>query len=569
MGAGLAHSLLMILAFDPVGIWPAALVAIAPLVWAAIRKDAAGTKIGAVRLIAAVWVGCVPLYLFEQGWSVEVSAGGYPLMAMYLALYPALMVWLLRRASERLKGIPIGVLGGVLWTALEVVEGDVMFKGYGWFTSVHPLVDWPPIAACAGVVGVYGTSLLVSIAAASATAMCMGVKRGQHGGLLAAVAAVWLLMGLLGWMHIERHIAERSARVGVVQTNLPQSNKIAPDLRSTMGLWRELERLTVEAGRADPKPDVIVWPETMKPGMALDVVSVRAEREAKVALFPKDRNSTEQPVLTASFADATLELQRRVGIPLLVGEDAYDDLRFEADAEGRLNIKYRHRFNSAFLVEGGTVSARRYDKVRLTPFGEEMPYISAWPWLEAKLLNLAARGMRLDLSSGTELTVFEIPMAGGTAVRLVTPICFEATEWDLCRRMVFDGTERRADVLVNMTNDGWFGDWWRAGRAQHLQIARWRCIELGTPMVRAANTGISCLIDAHGRVDRISAGAEKADWKAGGVLKADVRLSDATTLYVRGGWLSGWVVLVLGGLVCAGMFLPRGNAGRTPASNPA
>ena len=110
-------------------------------------------------------------------------------------------------------------------------------------------------------------------------------------------------------------------------------------------------------------------------------------------------------------------------------------------------------------------------------------------------------------------------------------------------------------MLVNMTNDGWFG-WWRAGRAQHLQIATWRCVELCTPMVRAANTGISCSIDTHGRVTPIKVGPDKADWNVKGSFQAAVELAEGVSIFARGGWITGWVILAGGLVLGIASFLP-------------
>ncbi|MCC6426495.1 MAG: apolipoprotein N-acyltransferase [Phycisphaerales bacterium] len=576
---GFLHGILMALAFDPIGWWPLAIAAIAPLVWAAIRIErampaseltlrAAFGKRAWLKLMLAVWAGCMPMFLFEKAWIFDVSAGGYPLLAGYMALYPALFVLLLVRIVRcgrwGLWGLwgsklPLGISAGILWAGIEFFRGEVLFKGYGWLNIVHPLAQSPWMSAAGAVVGVYGVCLLTACVTASLSAIWCNQRAGVHRAALAAVAIVWVCLSVVGAG--SRSVGDgprRILRIGIVQTNLPQSNKIAPTYESTRALWRDLERLTLEA--AAGKPDMIAWPETMKPGLALDAASVKAERDAAIALFPADKS--KEPVSTASFAEATMQLQKAIGCPLLVGEDAYDKLRFGRHPEGGLKVEYDHRYNSAMLVAEGKVQERRYDKVRLTPFGEEMPYISAWPWLADKLLDLAARGMRLDLSSGRELTVFSVPLPDGSPARFVTPICFEATQMDLCRHMVFDGSTRRADVMINMTNDGWFG-WWKAGRSQHLQIARWRAIELETPVIRAANTGISCIIDADGRVRRISAGAEGVDWNQAGVLVDDVVLPTAVTPFVRGGWILGWVVLAGAGALVLISLIPRRSPSRT------
>ncbi|HRJ49808.1 MAG TPA: apolipoprotein N-acyltransferase [Phycisphaerales bacterium] len=565
-GAGLSHSALLLAVFDPIGLWPLALIAIAPLAWAASRPRPEGMS--PLAEFAALWLGAMPFFLLQQAWVIDVSVAGYPFMAAYLSLYAPTAVVIMRRTQAVLPPWAVGISHGMLWTALEVFRGDVAFKGYAWFNVAHPIAESPALAAAAAVTGVYGITLLVSIIGGSAGVCLARGDRAANTAVAAAAAVAWGVLAVSGWKATPEPDPRREAfiRVGIVQTNLPQSNKVSPDLDTTLDLWRDLERYTLAAASSTPAPDLIVWPETMKPGMALDQHSVEAERRAGVALFPADPGSSRPPIATADFADATIELQRRTGIPLLVGEDAYDDLKIIPGPSGRLEVSYARRFNSAFLITQGQVRRERYDKVRLTPFGEEMPYISLWPALQSRLLDLAASGMRLDLSSGSELTVFRVPIAGGRQVRIVTPICFEATESDLCRRMVHDGSTRRADLMVNMTNDGWFG-WWRAGRRQHLLLARWRCIELATPMVRAANTGISCSIDARGRVRPIAIGANATDWNAAGLLLADISMPVSVTPMARGGWVLGWVCLVAGSLQVAFLLIPRPVSNRTRTGN--
>jgi apolipoprotein N-acyltransferase len=125
----------------------------------------------------------------------------------------------------------------------------------------------------------------------------------------------------------------------------------------------------------------------------------------------------------------------------------------------------------------------------------------------------------------------------------------------VCRRLVFDGDERRADLLVNLTNDGWFA---RSigGRENHLLAARWRCVELRTPMIRAANTGISAMIDTDARVeDYLESNTE-------GVLIESNLLSrpGPITLFALTGDLVGWLCLAGTGLITLGSLLPRRTA---------
>lgn len=447
-------------------------------------------------------------------------------------------------------------------------------------------------------------------------------------------------------------LAARARTIAVVQTNVPQDNRAAWRFEQRRADFEQFKALTrdaagvseidgramsaptqaaigalltgkgaappLPAGGAPPTlshegerenkkeednrgPDLIVWPETMFPGLALNDEAVTIERAEKL-LFPGDVPSTV-------FVDELLALQRDVGAPMLVGAVAMEGLRIErtalSDGSASLMPVAEREYNSAFVIDGGRVQPDRYDKVKLTPFGEYMPYISWSDWLEDKLLALGAGGMRFNLSAGRDYRALEAPHrsaptpplpvaetattlsqrtltqgslsqrervgrgetkegeAGASApLRVATPICFEATMPGVCRRLVFEGgwdARRRADVLINMTNDGWFADS-PGGRENHLLAARWRCVELGTPMVRAANTGVSCVIDASGRV------TTSLEMKTDGVMRAVVALpAGGPTLYARTGDVAGWMCLCAAGLMGALTFTRRrGGPGDRP-----
>jgi apolipoprotein N-acyltransferase len=197
------------------------------------------------------------------------------------------------------------------------------------------------------------------------------------------------------------------------------------------------------------------------------------------------------------------------------------------------------------------VDPHRYDKIELTPFGEVLPYLGSWSWLrEWGKDNLGAAGMLFDLTPGMHETVFTLRTAAGAEYHAVTPICFEATRARLCRRLV-----RRAGpgpvVIINLTNDGWFSGFDPA-REQHLLAARWRCIELGVPMVRAANTGVSSAIDPRGRVtDR---GTSAGDYRVDGTMTAEVVMGTHSTIYSHVGDVFGWASMLA---TLAFVALPR------------
>ncbi len=531
---GLAHAGLLLLAFPPVSWWWMSLVAAAPLMWLASLAATRGLRRPKLSFLALM-LGTLPAWAIQNAWMVDVTALGYPVLCLILAFFPALYVSMLRSASRR---IPIAIAAPVLWIAIEFFRGDLFFDGYSWFLLAQPVIDAPWLAAGGAWIGLYGIS---GLCAGVATSVVLFTQRRTKAGI-ALLLSIGVFVGLAAGLAPPGPGASEFV-AGIVQCNVPQNNKLAWKPDQQVEDFKSLADLSRKAAKNDV--DVIVWPETMKPGMTLDAESLAAERSAQ--LIYKLANG--ERMASTEFADATIDLSRELPPPMLVGEDAFDHFRVEHNDKG-IDIKYDQRYNSVFLLRAGDVSPVRYDKVRRTPFGEVMPYISAWPWLEKKLLDLAARGMSLDLSAGKSLTVFDLSMASSPSrvARAVTPICFEVTEASLCRRLIAGERGRRADVFVNVTNDGWFGQS-TLGRIEHLQLARWRCLENATPMVRAANTGLSAAIDASGAI--IQAGVDGQAWaiNSPGVLTARVRLPEPDappTPYARGGWLLPWICLAAG-----------------------
>ncbi|MBL8762141.1 MAG: apolipoprotein N-acyltransferase [Phycisphaerae bacterium] len=509
-------------------------MAATPLVWLAWLAATRGLRRPNLSFLALM-LGTIPAWALQNAWMMDVTPPGYPLLCVILSLFPAIYVSMLRRA---VKWTPLALAAPVLWIGVEFFRGDLFFDGYSWFLLAQPLIDAPWLAAGGAWIGLYGVS---GLCACVATAIVLFIQRRTKAAIVTLGAIVVLIALAAGLAPPGAGTSEFVA--GVVQCNVPQNNKLAWKPDQQVEDFKSLAELSRRAAGNDV--DVVVWPETMKPGLTLDADSLAAERSAQLTY----KLANGERMATTEFADATIALSRELPPPMLIGEDAFDRFRVEHDAAG-IDIKYDHRYNSVFLARAGEVSAARYDKVRRTPFGEVMPYISAWPWLEKKLLDLAARGMSLDLSAGKSLTVFDLPIRSSSArvARAVTPICFEVTEASLCRRMIAGENARRADVFVNLTNDGWFGRS-RVGRIEHLQLARWRCLENATPMVRAANTGLSAAIDAAGQI--ISVGVDGEAWAidAPGVLTARVRLPEPgapPTPYARGGWLVPWICLVAG-----------------------
>ena len=200
------------------------------------------------------------------------------------------------------------------------------------------------------------------------------------------------------------------------------------------------------------------------------------------------------------------------------------------------------------------------------PFGEVIPLLWRWQTLQSWVVHLGAEGMEFELSPGSRYGGIDIPITrpdlGRTSIRAATPICYEATRSDLCRKLVRgDSGGGRAELLINFSNDGWFG-WWDGGRRQHLLCARWRCVELGIPMVRCVNTGVSCQIDQRGQiVDQQLAdksGPPKPNDRSEGFLTASVPLAPSArpTIFELIGLIPAYIVMFTG-IVGAGILWRR------------
>lgn len=231
-----------------------------------------------------------------------------------------------------------------------------------------------------------------------------------------------------------------------------------------------------------------------------------------------------------------MDIGHEFNVALLVGGLTFDDWDRDLNAHDRRN--------SAFFYEaGGLVSGLRYDKIHLVPFGEFMPFKQSFPALYQLLTKFSPYDYDYSLTPGDRehLTVFSVKDC-----RFVAPICFEDIDAWLVARMFRAEEGKRADLIVNLTNDGWF----KANEMpQHLQAAVFRSIENRAPTARSVNTGISGFIDSIGQVhDLLPEGVE-------GVSISQVSLDNRYTLFTRWGeWFSfvcaGWTsVLVVGNVI--------------------
>lgn len=563
-GFGLAYAVLLTLCNAPVNLWWVGLITPLPLVWLAVRPGMAPGRAG-------FWaaIGSSPWWASSHSWAANISSAGVVPLVIYLCLWAMLFVWIGGRVARRWPTLTVLTLP-IVWVGLEFLRGSIVFSGYAWFLAGHPMIDSPGsgLAFPAAFGGAYLVSWLVLLGVCGGAGLRAETVHARGRVMASGALAVWLFWMGLGLTVFGPMLPGQDdspmLSVSVVQSNVPQSNKVAWTFTQRYLDWLDLREQTIEASKGEP--DLIVWPETMFPGFTLDRESRETEDAAEI-IWPIEKTTDPRLAELGNYIGATtianelLITQRQLGVPMLVGATGFKRLEILARPDGGIGYDWEAQHNSVFLLDGGRVMEPRYDKMRLMAFGEVMPYVWRWPWLQQKLLNLGAQGMSFTLTPGRQRAVFAVPLgefaSGRPEARVVSPICFESTMPDVCRSLVYEKGRRRADVMVNPSNDGWFGSS-VAMREHYLRTARWRCVELGTPMIRACNTGISAVIDADGRIvaDALSSPPGARALEAG-ILRAAVRLPDRQTLYGRVGDVFGGSTAVLTGIIVVSGLIGR------------
>ena len=408
-------------------------------------------------------------------------------LSAYLAIYTPLLVAVARTAVHRFK-VPIGVAVPLAWVATEYAKAHVM-TGLAWYFLGHTQYRFVELIQVSDLVGAYGVSFLVALAATS-LALALPTSWLSRCGWWPAdegnpapsvsprqtsttIIATVVLIGLaLGYGTLRRGQAQFTSgpRVALVQGNFTSSLKHDPE--AFANIYRVHRRLTGLA--VQEQPDVIVWPETMFRYPLLEAAEGLDDeqlREVAPRIPPGEWKKTD-------VRDLLGDLAAESGAGLIVGLE-----RFQADRK-QLRV-----FNSAVLVQPGNGLAADYDKLHRVPFGEYIPLAETLPWLH----RLTPFPADFGISAGNSATVFQ-----HGEWHLAPLICFEDTVPHLVRGVVAGARQqkRAPDVLVNLTNDGWFHG--SSELDQHLVTAVFRSVECRTPMVRAVNTGISAIIDGDG-----------------------------------------------------------------------
>ncbi len=328
------------------------------------------------------------------------------------------------------------VMAGLVWVGLEIIRSHVM-TGFPWALLGHTRAYDIRLIQIAHWTGAEGLSfIIVFVNVALSQALLARKNRWQP--LTAAAALVAVVVGIGAWQlsKADTNVGARKIRVAILQGNIDQYQKW--DDQYEASIRSTYENLAVQA--AAEKPDIIIWPESAVPGW-----------------FP---NQEQYRMWVSSVARASR---------------AYNIV-------GAVTSHDHKEYNAAFLIGPDGKTLAEYDKQHMVPFGEYIPFGNFFARWIPYLGQLGA------FDAGDSAVIFKID-----GIRFSPNICYEAMFSSLVKHSLAPG----ADAIVNITNDGWFLD--TGAPEQHYVANIFRAVENRTPVIRAANTGISAIIDAYGR----------------------------------------------------------------------
>ena len=404
------------------------------------------------------------------------------LLIVYMAAYPALVGYLLRRCKPRLA-LSWLLIAPALWGLSEWVR-SWLFTGFPWLALGYSQID-SPLAGLAPILGVFAVGWAVML-----SAVLLLMMMNQHSRLLSLAMGLALLLlwsGTWGLQYLRWTESTGTAmRISMVQGNIDQTQKFKPEIRA-----QTLQRYAQFSIDVLDDSDLIIWPETAIP-MFFGNLDERYIRSLE-------------------------DLAQRSQAEFLAGTPTGD---WESG-----------EFYNAVVQFGRQRSF--YHKRHLLPFGEYLPMRA--------LFNAFHRFVDIPMADFTPgADDQELPIIAGHPVAV--SICFEAAFGHEVRRGL-----PQAQLLVNVSNDAWFGD--SLAAHQHLQIARMRALEMQRPMARSTNTGISALINHHGQIT-----AQGRSFIAE-VLQGALQPRRGTTPYVVLG--DGAIIILLSVSLALGLWLNR------------
>ena len=523
-------SLLQILIFPLPGFYILSWVAFAPLIVALLRAQPAGALEidGSVNLQAAtpgqafllayisgiLWYAGTCYWIYDTmhehgGLSVPAAALALFLFCLYLGLYHGLFGLLLGFAAGPRRDNRLALVSvPFLWVAAELARTRV--TGFPWDLLGTAQVNNISLSRISTWTGVYGISfeiMLVNVAVAAAFL----VPRKKRATLLAAALASAVVLQAGRLVDAPAIPADRAALL--VQENIPVDENWTRDtfertLRELIDLSVKAEAPSSSSSRAiesaQGKADLIVWPESPAPFFANDPL----------------------------FREPVSEMARATHTWVVTG--AIGSTSAKPGGAGASEV-----FNSAALVSPAGDWTARYDKVHLVPFGEYLPFPKLFAFaagLTKEVGEFKAGESRAPLDAGNE--------------RLGIFICYESVFPDEVRQFADNG----AQVFVNISNDGWYGD--SGAYAQHLNQTRMRAIENDRWILSATDTGVTASIDPYGRT------VARLPRKERGVLAAPYALTSVTTFYTRHGDWFAYLCAIISAPALLARFSLRLQAGK-------
>jgi apolipoprotein N-acyltransferase len=451
-------------------------------------------------LVSLYWI-VIPLHTFA-GTPMWVAVGPMLLLVLVEALFIGGTMAAAIFVTRRLR-IPLVVTLPIFWAAVEWLRSFFPI-GFPWNFVGYAAYRNLGLIQFAEITGVYGvTALIVFFNAVVYTVMAAppSANRLKIGSLSALTALMVGVMAFSGLRisQIEHEKYDGSLKVAMVQGDIPQSIKWDPNFRPSS--FKVYVDQTLRAARE--RPDLIIWPEA-----------------SAAFYFQPDDRYPPQLADDAQYRARLLELARAAHTPILFGAPA---LRF-----GATEID---SFNRAYLVSAEGRIVDHYDKIDLAPFAEYVPARELFGFFVHKVVV----GLG-EFVPGQRQTLFEVKGA-----KLAVLICYEGIFPDLSRKAVDHG----ADLLVNITNDAWYGN--SSAPYQLLAMSAMRSVETHTPMVRVANTGISAVIEPDGKI------TARTDLFTRGTEIRTVNWRHGRTIYSRVGDLFAQICfgLMIAGLVIA------------------
>ncbi|MBL4831888.1 MAG: apolipoprotein N-acyltransferase [Aliivibrio sp.] len=470
------------LAFAPYSLWPIALLTPAILLYLLQNQS-----LKTVMTIGFSW----GFGQFSTGISwIHISIdtfGGIPkagslllmfLLVSYLSAFPALFSLLLTKLFPQQSRHKYLIAAPLLWITIDWLRGW-LFTGFPWLWLGYSQID-SPLASFAPVLGVEAITLL-SVLISGSLAYSLLKKQLT---LLVIPLVIALISVSLHWVNWVTPVPERSKEVALIQGNIDQATKWVPKYR-----WPNIMKY-MDLTRKNWDADIIIWPEAAIPAVEGDITRFLHNADNAARL----NNSS---IITGIVGQS------------INGQFFNNIITLGVNSDGEYNYQTKSR----------------YSKHHLLPFGEFVPF--------ENILRPIAPLFNLPMSSFKRGKYVQ-PNVNANGAQLVATLCYEIVYGEQVRQNTTD----ESDYILTLSNDAWFGD--SIGPLQHMEMARMRALELGKPLIRSTNNGVTAITDYRGKIVDILPQFKTA------VLRSTVVPTDGTTPYRRWGSWPLYLITLIG-----------------------